>query len=288
MKYIAISIIALAAASLPAFATDTSVPAYGASTLPAVSTVNGNVEFTGGFNRLAGTDNFVGAIAGTISIPVDHAFGVQFDASAHVVGDDTAFGGAIHAFTRDPSSYLVGLTAAGVRTTSGNALWAIGPEAELYLDRVSIEAWAGIASLDYNDPALTDRDGFFAIGDIAWYATDNWRLSVGASYIFEEASFNIATEYQLEAMPVSLTGRVTFAENDNITATVGIKGYFGGPDNRTLMERHRQDDPQNRAFDLIGETSSRIFESAPAPKPTPPKACLPGHVFVPGHGCGPI
>ncbi|NGP18932.1 TonB-dependent receptor [Devosia aurantiaca] len=288
MRKFLISMAALSAAIVPAAAADLYLPApeeVMGYDLPAVSGINGKAEVLGGFRNLDGDDSFVGAIGGTVSIPVGHSFGVQLDAAASMSDDDTAVGGAIHAFMRDPSSYLIGITAGVVRTDNGNTLSAVGAEGELYLDRISLEAWAGYARLDYNDDfAIDDLDGGFFIGDVAWYANDNWRLAIGGSYILEEASLNLSTEYQFDTLPFSVTGQVSFAEDDNITATIGLRGYFGAPSDRTLIERHRQDDPQNRALGLIGSTAGQIFEGAPPEVIEPPaeEPCLPPYFEVNG------
>ena len=51
----------------------------------------------------------------------------------------------------------------------GASIGALGVEGELYFDRLSLEGWAGIAGLNYVDPALLDKTGAFAIGDLAHY-----------------------------------------------------------------------------------------------------------------------
>src|SRR5690606_4834099 len=49
--------------------------------------------------------------------------------------------------------------------------------------RVSLEGWAGWATLEYDDPMLADDSGFFGFGDLAFYPTDDWRLSIGVTSI---------------------------------------------------------------------------------------------------------
>ena len=201
--------------------------------------------------------------AGSLSLPVGDRFGVQADVMGNFSPSSTVFGGALHAFTRDPSRYLLGVTA-GVVVQPGQAtLAALGAEGELYLDRISLEGWAGIASLNYVNPAMLDLTGAFAIGDLAYYPTDNLRVSVGGSYLLGDLSLHAATEYQFDGpggSPLSLTGDARLHTSGNYTLTVGLKGYFGGDPSKSLIDRNRQDDPPNRALDLYGAGGSLMAE----------------------------
>ena len=71
----------------------------------------------------------------------------------------------LHAFTRDPNSYLLGVYGGYVDAGSAN-VWYIGPEAELYLDNISIEAVGG-----YMDISNGVGSEFYAMGKVALYAT---------------------------------------------------------------------------------------------------------------------
>src|SRR5687767_9647750 len=95
-------------------------------TLPAVSDINAKFELYGGFVNPGG---FGGRAAGSLSLPVGDMFGLQFDGAVQASGAGTLFGGAVHAFTRDPSMYLLGVTGAVVRGPAG-WLGVIGPEGE--------------------------------------------------------------------------------------------------------------------------------------------------------------
>jgi len=218
--------------------------------LPAVSGINGKLEID--FGGITDPESATFRAAGSLSVPIGERFGVQGDVSIGNIDDTWAFGGALHAFTRDPSSYLLGVTA-GVVVADGVRLAAVGPEAELYLDRISLEGWAGWAALDYDDVLMPDESGIFAIGDIAWYPTDDWRLSLGGASILGRESLKLATEYQFSGLgfPLSGIGEVRAYDTGAWSAKVGIKGYFGGEPDKSLIDRHRQDDPPNRALDLF-------------------------------------
>jgi len=244
--------------------------------LPAVSGLNGKWEFDPGI--LTGTGGV--RAAGSVTAPLGDRFGLQLDGSALYNGSVT-YAGAVHAFTRDPSRYLAGVTAGFVRAP-GATLGAIGAEGELYLDQVSLEGWAGYAGLDYVDPAILDKSGVFAIGDIAYYATPDWRLALGGSYILGDGALHLSTEYQFHDLgtPLSITGDARLHAGGSLSLTVGLKGYFGGnDDNKSLMDRQRQDDPPNRALDLYTAAGSQLYATAPGSTPTPPTydtegACL--------------
>jgi hypothetical protein len=239
--------------------------------LPAVSGINGKWELDPGIlTSSAGV-----RAAGSVSIPLGKSFGLQLDGQGLLNGNGLTYGGAVHAFTRNPSSYLAGITAGFVRAP-GATLGAVGFEGELYLNEFSIEGWAGVAGLDYVNPALLDKTGVFAIGDVAYYATPDWRMSLGGSYVLGDTALHLGTEYQFQGLgaPLSITGDARLHTNGSYTLTVGLKGYFGGDDpQKTLINRHRQDDPPNRGIDLFTAAGDQLYATPPTTTPpttTPP------------------
>ncbi|WP_417307927.1 hypothetical protein [Devosia sp.] len=226
---------------------------------PAVSGLNGKLELDLGY--LTDPSSAVFRAAGSISAPVGDMFGLQGDLSVQSYEGDWSFGGAVHGFTRDPSSYLLGVTG-GFVTSSESTLMAIGPEAELYLGQISLEAWAGWASIDYTDVLQPDLSGMFAIADLAYYATDDWRVSIGGSSILGENSLRLATEYQFAPeMGLGVSGEARWHDTGAVAAMVGLKGYIGEP-GKSLIDRHRQDDPPNRALSLFSGASELIHDGA--------------------------
>jgi hypothetical protein len=229
--------------------------------LPAVSGPNGKYEiYLGPTNP--GPLSF--RAAGSFSLPVGDRFGLQFDGAVQGSGAGTLFGGAVHAFTRDPNSYLLGLTGAVVRGPAGT-LGVIGVEGELYLDRVSLEAWAGVGGLNYDDPALADLTGLFAFADAGYYVTDDFRLTLGATHLLGINSLHLGAEYQVRdfQVPFSITGDVRVAHTGAYTVMAGIKGYFGGDPAKSLIARHRQDDPWNRPLSLFTASGALLYAIAP-------------------------
>jgi hypothetical protein len=242
-----------------------------AAQAPAVSGINGKIEFDAGLLTLP-TPGFVTRAAGTLTLPVGSGFGLQADFSVATAPSFTA-GGALHLFARDPQSYLIGGTLGFVRTP-GALVLAAGPEAELYFERWTIEAWGGVS---HSRPmAGPSRVLPFVMADVAAYITDNWRLSVGVSSLDGYNAVHAGSEYLLEdfALPVSLTADARLGQDGAILATVGLRAYLGGPP-KSLVRRHREDDPADRSSSLYtavgGSTVGGGGTTPPAGGPaTPP------------------
>lgn len=229
--------------------------------LPAVSDVNGKWEFSAGALNPGGAGF---RAAGSLSLPLGERFGAQADVMATLAGNGLFLGGAGHLFTRDPSQYLLGVTS-GVVVAPGATLAALGLEGELYMDRWSIEAWGGLAAIDYKNPAMPDRVGLFGIGDLAYYPTDDLRVALGARHVLGDNALHLSAEYQLSdfAWPVSLTADARIYTTGNYVITAGLKGYLGpSSDSKSLIDRHRQDDPPNRALDLFASSVGILTATA--------------------------
>lgn len=248
--------------------------------LPAVSGINGKVEIGGGFADIDDFNSdevFRGGAA--LSFPVGDMFGIQADLTALDAFGETAVGGAIHAFTRDPNSYLFG--AYGGYVDAGPAdVWYVGPEAELYLDNISIEAVGG-----YMDISNGVGSEFYAVGDVAFYATDNLRLAVGASSVAGFESGHAGLEWFLgdTGLPASITVDGRLGEDGFTSVMAGLSLYFGGED-KSLIRRHREDDPRLRFFDIFnaGVLGSETLGGGPEDT-----ECPQGYIFVDGEGCVP-
>jgi hypothetical protein len=237
------------------FALLISVPAWAADVaktdLCAVSEVNGKVYGEGGLVDADGIDSdgkFQGV--GSLSLPLGCQLGMQFDAGAGSFGAADAVGVGGHLFMRDPQSYLFGIHGTYENwdfddVSDSVDVWHVGAEAEFYFDSLSLEAWAGL-----QDTSVTNAD-FFARLTAAAYVTEDLRLAAGLRHSDDFNSGVINGEWQLSSMPLSLTAEAEFGEDSYMALTAGIKFYFGG-EQKSLIDRHRQDDPADGLFDFIG------------------------------------
>jgi hypothetical protein len=223
-------------------------------TLPAVSGPNGKWELSLGPTSPGPLSFRAGA---SVSLPVGDRFGVQIDVAATSSSAGWLAGGVIHAFTRDPDSYLFGLASGVVRGPTGT-LGVIGVEGELYLDDVSLEAWGGVAGINYD--VLPDVAGVFLIADAAYYFTDDFRASLGVSHLLGVNGLHLGAEYQFGAfdMPLSFTADARYNSDGSYSLMAGLKGYFGG-EQKSLKDRHRQDDPPNRTLGLFAASGSLLY-----------------------------
>ena len=236
--------------TLPAWSADVVAP-----DLCAVSGVNGKLAFEGGAWDANGFNNeeLIQGV-GSLSMPLGCMFGLQLDAGAGEFGDANSVGVGGHLFMRDPNSYLFGVHATyedwsfdapALDVTS----WKVGAEGELYLGNISLEAWAGV-----EDTNRTSTD-FFGKFTAAIYATDDLRLSAGIRHASDFTSGVIGAEWQVPDTPLSFTAEGQLGEDDFRSVAIGAKFYFGGTQ-KSLIDRHRQDDPEDGLFDFLGSAAS--------------------------------
>jgi hypothetical protein len=264
---ITVSALALAAAS-PAIA-DGSLNRTGA---PAVSAPNGKAAVRGGGQD--GDGSFYGDLAYTV--PLGHSFGLQVDGVFGYFGetDDGVARGAAHLFWRDPGIGLLGVYGSATTVDSGE-FFQIGAEAQAYLGRLSLEGKLGAEEADLDD-------GSFWTATAAYYPGDNLRVWGGARYSnfrddnklgFSQTGVRgpghvgvIGVEYQTkwtdDRRGISLFGEGRWGENDYSAVWAGARFYFGP--NKSLIRRHREDDPATDIPDLTE------FTNPPAPPPTIP------------------
>ncbi|WP_157066540.1 hypothetical protein [Hyphomicrobium sulfonivorans] len=218
-----------------------------AGELPAVSGPNGKLSVEGG----TFDDEAAGLALGSFSLPLGHNLGVQFDGAVGNVDGDVLGGGGVHLFTRDPSSYLLGVYGS-YHTWDSIDIWRIAAEAELYLGRFTVSALAGYENIDVPSlasglPVLTqDEKSFFGIGDVAYYINDDFKIYGGYRYVAETSLGAAGAEYLLRdhGVPVSLFARGDFGNSDFNSITGGVKIYLSDDRNKSLIDRNRRDDPE--------------------------------------------
>ncbi len=255
--------------------------------LPAVSAFNGKLEGGGGalFKKGGGYG------MGSLSLPLGQRFGLQVDAAGGARGGDGFAGGAAHLFWRDPSKGLIGLYGSYSYSNSirsiindpniplvtirrGLGIGRGALEAELYFNNISLEGLAGVEGGNV-------KTRFFDMADIAFYASENFRLSLGHRYSLGRNAAAFGAEYQiLPANGVSLFAEARAGERNFQAVWGGLRIYFGAE--KSLIRRHREDDPSSRLPDdlfALGNGAKKIN--------VPPKVIVPceGGVFVAGEGC---
>ena len=247
------------ARSAPAPETSTPQP------MPAVDGINGKIDGYGG--GASHSDGLYGA-NGSLSVPLAYQWALQLDGS---VGSDKGIGsegGAGHLFWRDPSIGLLGaygsyshwnginVGVGRIRADGGIDLLGsdhisvdtsrAAAEGEYYASRFTLSGIAGVQMVGVNSNLLrfSVPDRFFDVFRASYYVTDNFQLSIGHLY-FGSNALTLGFENGLplgEGRMASFFGEATLAEGGDKAVLAGVRIYFGQHD-KTLIERHRQDDP---------------------------------------------
>ena len=244
------------AADLPLPTADPLPPAETDLPLPAVSGLNGKFAIIGGgVDAGAGNDGGTIGAQGSFSVPIGHRFGFQADGYGSIISGDFVGGGAGHLFWRDPSVGLVGAYGGGARNDLvGFDSLRFGIEGEAYLGRISVEALLGWEGIEY-DSTGAEEDNVFALADIAFYMTDDLRFSAGYRHWNDIHMAAFGTEYQLP-MRWGGNGAALFAEarvgEDDYRAIWGGVRFYIGAEQKSLIRRHREDDPRLRDEDQAG------------------------------------
>jgi hypothetical protein len=117
--------------------------AFGADGGPAVSDPNGKLSVEGG--QYDGDQSFL--TLGSYTLPLGHSFGLQADGALGRIDEDTMGGGGVHLFTRDPSSYLLGVYGS-YHTWDSIDIWRAAAEFQLYVHQVSLDGLAGFEGVN--------------------------------------------------------------------------------------------------------------------------------------------
>ena len=245
---------------------------------PAVSGINAKVE--GGYTwiDIGGVNADLWHGAGAVSVPIGQQFGLQVDAGVGRfgvpgAGSATLAGAAAHLFWRDPAIGLIGLYGDGVglwANTGGGgslSLWRYGVEAELYLDRISIEGFVGGDHVRGGGATLNTFSGEAMA---AFYATDNIRVHGGIGQRFEQTYGRVGGE---AILPFASNNVAVFADasfSRNVTTVGGGMRVYFGEAGKSLIDRHRKDDPR---IDLFDGFQFLPTGGSPPPPPPPDDSC---------------
>ena len=248
---------------------------------PAVDGVNGKLQFYGGASQdnsvnianipgLAPISNAntvwrgIGGATGTISIPLTHAFGAQFDLGSGAFGNRPVGDASGHLFWRDPDKGLIGAYGSGLLSEGkiGYGVWTAAGEFESYLGRFTAKALLGVQGSsaytgnltrrqfrEYGGPASFSQPNYFTdIVSATFYPIDDLALSAGHIYSFGRNAITGEAEYllpQFRGSNIAPSAFVTAAYGWSNSSFImaGIRIYFGNHD-KTLIRRQREDDPQ--------------------------------------------
>jgi len=247
--------------------------ALGEGAGPAVSDANGKFSVEGGEY-----DSDKSALAlGSYVLPLGHAFGLQMDGALGRLDHDTMGGGGLHLFTRDPSSYLFGIYGS-YHSWNSIDIWRAAAEFQLYLSRFSLEGLAGYEGIDV--PSLangltvlnTDDNHFFAHADLAYYLTGDLRIYGGYRYVSETSLGAAGIEYLMRdyGSPISLFAKSDFGDDQFNRITGGLKIYLGHDPDKSLIARHRTEDPENYTPKFPNLITQAPAPAQQTPTPTPP------------------
>jgi hypothetical protein len=222
--------------------------ALGQDAGPAVSDPNGKFSVEGG----AYDDEQSALALGSYTLPLGHAFGLQADGAVGHIDQDTMGGGGVHLFTRDPSRYLLGAYGS-YHTWNDINIWRAAAEFQLYVDRFSLDGLAGYEGINFPStagglPVLSSDDNHaFTHIDLAYYPIDDLRLYAGYRYESEASLGAAGFEYLLRnyGSPMSLFVKSDFGKEEFNRVTGGLRIYLGPNPDKTLIARHRTEDPEN-------------------------------------------
>jgi hypothetical protein len=218
-----------------------------AQTAPAVSELNGKLDYAGGLMNSFEGHNFDASIA----LPVTHQFGFQADALYSRISDQDFYGGAGHLFWRDPGIGLVGLTG-GYLYRSGVDTFQVGAEGEYYLDCFTFGLFAGVGQINYANRAPfieTNPTRFVGSVSVGCYPISNLLVSASYTTAFRENMVKGNLEYQTPIRGLALTAEAALGNNGYDHLLFGVRYYFGA--NKSLRERHRQDDPPGLMHQIL-------------------------------------
>jgi hypothetical protein len=236
---------------------------------PAVDGLNGKLDLFGG--SLARNGYYGGT--GTLSIPVGHQSGVQFDGLAGSYRNAFVGAMAVHLFKRDPARGLIGLYADYNywNRLGGSQVGHFGLEGAIYVGRATLEGVVGVETGNNRSDTIGGvietidfKTRFFDRIDISYYPVDNLKLSIGHRYLGGKHMLALGGEWGIDASQgrmVALFAEARLAGSGRDSYWGGVKVYFGQKP-KPLILRHRQDDPINGLKDNVSAFTNAGSQSS--------------------------
>ena len=251
--------------AFPAMSADLNFEERFAGAKPAVDGFNGKVSLQYSYFNVDGADAHANIYGGeaSFSVPLGQRFGAQFDFGASIIDipglpsevSVTMLGAGGHLFWRNPDVALLGVYADvnQLKLSDGTdslsvSFYRAGAEAEVYIDRFSLEGFAGMQWADGGDTSVFT-------GDLtaAFYPIDDLRFDASIIRNFDITYGRVGVEYQADfnGFRPTMFANATFGDGfQNYKA--GLRFYFGGSEQKSLIRRHREDDPRSRILDFSG------------------------------------
>ena len=237
--------------------------------MPAVDGINGKIAgFGGGADH---TNGLYGA-TGSFSVPLAQQWGAQIDGRVGSLDNSGWSQAAGHVFWRDSSVGLLGAYGSyfhwngiGAATIPriGVNVSRFAAESEYYWSRWTVRGLAGYETVDLNVPTVANLPGllsipnrFFDLVSASYYLTDNFKLSIGHLYTLGRHGLTLGSEYGFAlggGRMASLFAQGLIGEGGNNGVLGGVRFYFGQR-NKTLIDRHRQDDPEEEFANIHNTT----------------------------------
>lgn len=208
----------------------------------AVSAVNGKATLAAGkVDSTTSDETYELGLVG--AAPIGCAYGVQGDLQVSKFGSVEQYSGAVHAFRRDPSRYLVGVTAGYADGDTGPSASFAAVEGEYYTPRFTVSAVAGTA---HSSPIAKEGLGYVGV---SYYPTDNFRVTVSNLYAFDNNISAVRGEWQPDGSRYSVFAEAQsdLSPTDLTIYKLGGRIYFGAA-SKSLKERNRQDDPESTLY----------------------------------------
>jgi len=254
-------------------------PAQGCT--QAVDGVNGKF---GGFGGTFANEAYEAA-EGALAVPLGCALGAQLDLTGGAF--DGRFLGTVagHVFWRDPAQALFGAYGdftdwnqfGGVRAAH------VGAEGELYRGWWTLQGVTGVefgntqsATIGTTIQTFQIATRFFDEVNLAYYPMDNLEIYVGQRYLGGKVAAAFGAEWGIPArngVMAALFAEGRVGEDSYHGVWGGLRFYFGHKD-KTLIRRHREDDPTN--WNNGPDSASNNGSQSPTPPPPPPPPLPPG------------
>jgi hypothetical protein len=261
--------------------------------MPAVDGLNAKIDgYGGGANHIS---SLYGA-DGSLSIPLAQQWGAQIDGGVGSFNSSGTARGAGHVFWRDPAIGLLGAygsyshwNGVGFATIPriGASFSRGAVEGEYYAGRWTFGGLLGYETVRVNAPVVAGLtpfsipNRFFDAIRASYYPTDNFKLSIGHVYTIGRNALTLSGEYGFAlggGRMAALFAEGVIAGGGKNAVLGGLRVYFGQHD-KTLIERNRQDDPDdykelNNLGELIASEGMRAaalsaaFTSGQPPSPT--------------------